>query len=86
MWNLNFSDKYLPPSSSKAANRTFYIQLSGTMIISGSFKKSATGAIIISWKKRRLVLISSVLSWDKGNPLTSRNNVKTGSSFKERSS
>ena len=44
----NVSDKYLLPSSLRAANGTWYIQESGTIIISGSLRRLATGAMIIS--------------------------------------
>ena len=55
---LAVSDKNLSPSSLKAANGTWYIQESGTIMISGSCSKSATGAMTILWHKRRFVVIS----------------------------
>ena len=45
---LNGSVGYLPPSSVKAANGTWFLRKSGTIMISAPFSKSAIGAITIT--------------------------------------
>lgn len=47
-WILNGSVGFLPPSSVKAANGTWFLRKSGTIMISVPFGKSAIGVITIT--------------------------------------
>ena len=59
---LNGSVGFLPPSSVKAANGTWFLRKSGTIMISAPFGKSAIGAVTVTKQESENNPVISILA------------------------